>query len=62
MNLPTVAQAMQMAQEHLQSGRLTEAEVLYRQVLARVPEHGGALQMLGVLAAQSGDFARGASS
>src|SRR6202012_3687639 len=36
------------------AGRLTDAEQVYRQVLATAPSHGDALHMLGVLALQSG--------
>jgi predicted O-linked N-acetylglucosamine transferase (SPINDLY family) len=45
---------MQMAIEHHQSGRLAEAEAIYRQVLAKFPDHTDALHLLGVLAGQSG--------
>ena len=41
---------------HHQAGRLAEAEMLYRQVLAREPDHAGALHLLGVLAAQVRQF------
>ena len=44
-----------------QSGRLAEAEALYRQVLALVPDHFDALQLSGVIAAQSGNAARAAA-
>lgn len=37
-----------------QQGRLAEAESAYRRVLAALPEHGGALRNLGVLALQTG--------
>ena len=37
-----------------QSGRLAEAERLYRQILQTDPRHPDALHMLGVLAMQSG--------
>jgi len=45
--------------QHHQAGRLMEAEQLYRQVLARQPQHANALHMLGVVSAQQGrhDFA-----
>ena len=41
-----------------QAGRLDEAEALYEAVLGPDPGHATALQMLGVLHAQRGDFAR----
>jgi prepilin-type N-terminal cleavage/methylation domain-containing protein len=36
------------------AGRLDEAEVLYRQILAREPEHAESLHLLGVIAHQGG--------
>ena len=36
------------------AGRLTEAEVIYRQILAQDPQDTEALHLLGVLTAQSG--------
>jgi len=40
-----------------QRGRLAEAEMLYRQVLASEPRHFGSLHLLGVIASQRGDHA-----
>jgi len=40
--------------QHHQSGRLPDAEGLYRQVLAQQPNHDGALHLLGLLAHQAG--------
>ncbi len=37
-----------------QAGRLAEAEVLYRQILAQQPRHADALHLLGLLAEQAG--------
>lgn len=51
----TVEQAMGAATEHHRAGRLREAEAIYRQVLAREPNHPDALHLLGLLAHQ---FAR----
>jgi predicted O-linked N-acetylglucosamine transferase (SPINDLY family) len=50
----TIAQTMELAIGHHQAGRLAEAEALYRQVLAQVADHPGALHFLGLLAAQTG--------
>jgi tetratricopeptide (TPR) repeat protein len=50
----TIDQAMQIALEHHQAGRLAEAEPLYRQVLSHDPDHPDALHLLGVLAGQCG--------
>jgi len=48
-------QALQLALQHHQSGRLMEAEAMYRQVLAAKPRHPDALHMLGVIADQVGE-------
>jgi len=53
----TVAQALQLALQHHQAGRLEEAEALYRQVLAVEPQQFDALQLLGLLASQAGHHA-----
>jgi len=50
----TISQAFDLALQHHQSGRLNEAELLYRQILAQQPEHEGALHYLGVIAHQVG--------
>ena len=52
----TVEQVMQRALAQHQAGRLAEAEAeaLYRRVLAVVPDHAGALHLLGVLACEAG--------
>jgi tetratricopeptide (TPR) repeat protein len=39
---------------HHQAGRLSDAEPLYRQILARDPRHADSLHLLGVLAHQTG--------
>jgi protein O-GlcNAc transferase len=53
----TIQQAMQIALQHQQTGRLADAEQLYRQVLAAQPRHADALHLLGLIAAQNGQFA-----
>jgi protein O-GlcNAc transferase len=45
-----------IALEHHQSGRLNEAETLYRQILEADPEHPGALYLLGGIAYQNGNY------
>jgi tetratricopeptide (TPR) repeat protein len=50
----TLEQAMQMASQHHQAGRLAVAEEIYRQILVHQPNHIEALHQLGVLAGQAG--------
>jgi Flp pilus assembly protein TadD len=50
----TVDQAFALAQQHQQAGRLSDAEQLYRQILAAQPTHAGAMEYLGVLATMLG--------
>ena len=50
----TIPQALALALQHHQSGRLPEAEAIYRQILAVEPHHSGALHLLGVVAHQVG--------
>lgn len=50
----TIHQAFEQAVQHHQSGRLAEAEGLYRQILAAQPDHAEVLHMLGLLAHQAG--------
>jgi Flp pilus assembly protein TadD/SAM-dependent methyltransferase len=49
-----IADAFRAAIQHHQSGRLPEAEALYRKILARDPSHIGSLHYLGVIAHQVG--------
>jgi predicted O-linked N-acetylglucosamine transferase (SPINDLY family) len=46
----TISEAIQIALQHHQAGRLREAETLYRQILQVQPQHPDALHLLGVLA------------
>jgi len=50
----TIEQAFQIARQHQQAGQFSQAENLYRQILAQQPEHVGALHYLGILAHQAG--------
>jgi len=50
----TMEQLLHAGLQHHQSGRLPEAEALYRQVLAQQPGHPVALRLLGALAGQVG--------
>jgi len=47
-------QAALLAQQHLQAGRLDDAEHLCRQILGQVPQHAESLNVLGVIAWQTG--------
>ncbi|MGB8169477.1 MAG: tetratricopeptide repeat protein [Chthoniobacteraceae bacterium] len=51
----TIQQAFELALEQHQSGRLAEAETIYRQILAVQPQHADALHLLGVLVWQAGN-------
>ncbi len=50
----STSQALKAALEHLQAGRLPQAEAHYQQVLQAEPEHPDALSWLGVIAHQVG--------
>jgi len=50
----TISQAFDLALQHHRSGRLADAEALYRQILAVRPDHAGALHFLGLIADQAG--------
>ena len=51
---PGVAELLAAGLAHHQAGRVAEAEVSYRQVLAAMPDHADALHLLGVIAYQFG--------
>jgi predicted TPR repeat methyltransferase len=53
--MPTISQALAIAVQHHQAGRLQAAEQIYRQILAVEPSHVDAIHLLGVLAHQTGD-------
>ena len=50
----SIQQACELALQHHQSGRLREAEQLYRQILTEQPQHAGALHNLGLIAHRVG--------
>ncbi|MBY6266191.1 tetratricopeptide repeat protein, partial [Azospirillum sp. 412522] len=50
----TLSQALLIALDHHQAGRVAEAEDIYRRILGADPEHADAMELLGVLAAQTG--------
>jgi protein O-GlcNAc transferase len=50
----TLQQAFDLALQHHRSGHLKEAENLYRQILARQPDHFDALHYFGMIAHQTG--------
>ncbi|MGA3067406.1 MAG: tetratricopeptide repeat protein [Tepidisphaeraceae bacterium] len=52
-----IQQTLELAQKHQQSGRLSEAESLYKQILQRQPNRDDVLHQLGILAFRAGRFA-----
>jgi predicted O-linked N-acetylglucosamine transferase (SPINDLY family) len=48
----SIDQALQAALQHHQAGRLSDAEAIYRQILAAQPQHADAMHLLGYLAMQ----------
>ncbi|CAO3432761.1 tetratricopeptide repeat protein [Azospirillum doebereinerae] len=54
--MATIAEALSIAADHHQAGRLAEADALYRRILEADPENAPALHLLGVLAAQCNAF------
>jgi protein O-GlcNAc transferase len=50
----TIQQAIDLAVQHHNGGRLAEAERLYQQILQADPNQPGALHLLGVIAHQAG--------
>ena len=52
--MATVSEALAIAIQHLQAGRLQAAEQIYRQILAIQPNHADAIHLLGVIASQVG--------
>ena len=52
--MATLAQALTQGLHHHQTGQLSRAEQIYRQILAQQPVHADALHLLGALALQTG--------
>jgi predicted O-linked N-acetylglucosamine transferase (SPINDLY family) len=50
----TIQQALDLAAQHAEAGRMREAEALYRQIIQRQPQNAEALLGLGVVIAQMG--------
>jgi predicted O-linked N-acetylglucosamine transferase (SPINDLY family) len=57
--MSTISEALQIAAQHHQAGRLELAAEIYRRILAVAPDHPDALQRMGVLAHQIGQPAVG---
>jgi len=55
--MQTLSQAIQLAAEYHQAGHLSQAAVLYRQILQVNPRNSDILHLLGVLAGQQGHYA-----
>lgn len=53
-----VVSLLDRALKHHKAGRLEEAELIYREILASQPEHADALHFLGMIAAQRGQLAQ----
>jgi predicted O-linked N-acetylglucosamine transferase (SPINDLY family) len=56
--MATVSEAMIIAIQQHQAGRLEDAESAYRQILKVEPQHADAWHLLGVIRSQTGDHAR----
>ncbi len=54
MSASKIQETFDLARSRHQAGQLSEAEALYRQVLAREPNHAPTFHMLGMLAVQVG--------
>ena len=52
--MATISEALALALEHHQAGRLQDAERMYRQILAAQPNEPEAIHLLGVIAYQEG--------
>ncbi len=52
--MATISEALAVAIQHHQAGRLQTAEQIYRQILQAEPNHADAIHLLGVMASQVG--------
>src|SRR5579863_7044014 len=52
----TLDQALALAEQHLQAGRLPAAEALCRDILRARPDCAPALHLLGIVVCQAGDL------
>ena len=52
--MATISEALAIAIQHHQAGRLQAAEQIYRQILQAEPNHADAIHLLGVIAHQVG--------
>lgn len=50
----SISQVIQVAREHHQAGRLSQAEAIYQQILQVVPNHPDALHLSGLIALRGG--------
>ncbi|RKY06965.1 MAG: hypothetical protein DRP66_07740, partial [Planctomycetota bacterium] len=51
-----ITATIEKAAQHHQAGRLEQAEVLYKMVTQRHPDHSSALHCLGIIACQRGRY------
>ena len=51
----TVQEAIDLAVQHHNAGRLSDAEIIYQRILQADPNHPIALHLLGVIAHQTGN-------
>jgi protein O-GlcNAc transferase len=57
--MPTISEALAIAVQHQQAGRLQEAQTIYRQILAADPNHHDAWHLLGLIACEVGEYQAG---